>query len=122
MMNYTPANLTTIIIGVILAFTIFLMVRRDHLHGPFAIWWLVIACVAIVLSVFPKIVNQVSFQIGISYPPTLILVLAVCFILLKMLSQDLQRTLQEKKIRRLTQRMAILEKALKDKKLIDKDT
>ena len=120
-MNYTPANITTISIGVLLAFTIFLMVRRDHLHGPFAIWWLVVAIVAIVLSVFPKIVNQISHHLGINYPPTLILVIAVCFILLKMLSQDLQRTLQEKKIRRLTQRMAILEKALKDKKLIDKD-
>jgi hypothetical protein len=120
-MNYTAANITTICIGLVLAITIFWMVRRDHLHGPFAIWWLVIACLAVILSVIPKIVDKVSHAVGISYPPTLILVLAVCFILLKMLSQDLQRTKQEKKIRRLTQKIAILEKGLKDKQMIDKD-
>lgn len=121
-MNYTTANITTLIIGALLAITIFFMVRRDHLHGPYAIWWLAIAILAIVLGVFPKIVNQLAHHAGINYPPTLVLVLAVSFILLKMLTQDLHRTLQEKKIRRLTQRMAILEKALKDNKLIDKNT
>ena len=120
-MNYTTANITTLIIGALLAITILIMVRRDHLHGPYAIWWIAIAILAIVLGVFPKIVNQLAHHAGISYPPTLVLVLAVSFILLKMLSQDLHRTMQEKKIRRLTQRMAILEKALKDNKLIDKE-
>ena len=120
-MNYTTANITTLLIGAVLAITIFVMVRKDHLHGPYAMWWLTIACVAIVLAIFPKIVNKAAHYAGINYPPTLILVIAVSFILLKMLSQDLQRTLQEKKIRRLTQKMAILEKALKDRKLIDKD-
>jgi len=120
-MNYSTANITALIIGAILAFAILLMVRRDHLHGPYAIWWIAVALLAIILSIFPKIVNQTAQYAGISYPPTLILVLAVSFILLKMLSQDIHRTLQEKKIRRLTQKMAILEKALKDKELIDKD-
>lgn len=120
-MNYTTANITTLIIGALLAITILIMVRRDHLHGPYAIWWITIAFLAIILGVFPKIVNQLAHHAGINYPPTLVLVLAVSFILLKMLTQDLHRTMQEKKIRRLTQRMAILEKALKDNKLIDKD-
>lgn len=121
-MTYTTANITTLLIGAILAITIFVMVRRDHLHGPYAIWWLAVASMAIILAIFPKIVNKLAHYAGINYPPTLILVLAVSFILLKMLSQDLHRTLQEKKIRRLTQKMAILEKALKDNKLIEKDT
>ncbi|HFC30081.1 MAG TPA: DUF2304 domain-containing protein [Oceanospirillales bacterium] len=115
MMNYTAANITTLVIGAILAITIFVMVRKDHLHGPFAIWWLVVASLAILLAAFPKLMNDVAHAVGINYPPTLILVLAVSIILLKMLSQDVQRTQQEKKIRRLTQKMAMLEKALKDK-------
>ncbi len=120
-MNYTTANITTLVIGAILAITIFIMVRKDHLHGPFAIWWLIVAFLAIALAAFPQLTNDIAHALGINYPPTLILVLAVSIILLKMLSQDVQRTQQEKKIRRLTQRMAILDKALKDKKLIDKD-
>ena len=121
-MNYTTANITTLIIGFVLAITIFFMVRKDHLHGPYAIWWIAIASLAMILGIFPKIVNQLAHYAGINYPPTLVLVLAVSFILLKMLTQDLNRTLLEKKIRRLTQRMAIYEKALKDNNIIDKDS
>ena len=121
-MNYTAANITTLVIGAILAITIFVMVRKDHLHGPFAIWWLFVAVLAIVLAALPQFVNDISHAVGIKYPPTLILVLAVSFILLKMLSQDVQRTQQEKKIRRLTQKIAMLEKGLKDQKMIDKDS
>lgn len=121
-MNYTTANFTTLIIGALLAITIFVMVRRDHLHGPYAIWWIGIALIAMALAIFPTIVDEVAQLAGINYPPTLILVLAISFILLKMLSQDVHRTMQEKNIRRLTQRVAILEKALKDQELIDKDT
>ena len=119
-MNYTTANLTTLLIGAILAITIFIMVRRDHLHGPYAIWWLTIASIAIVLAIFPIIVNKLAHYAGINYPPTLILVLAVSFILLRMLTQDVHRTKQERKIRILTQKMAILDKALKDNNLIEK--
>ena len=119
-MNYTTVSITTFLIGTILAITIFFMVRRDHLHGPYAIWWLIIATIAIVLAIFPKIVDTIAHFAGINYPPTLILVLAVSFILLKVLTQDLHRTLQEKKIRRLTQKMAILDKAMKDLKINDK--
>ena len=116
-MNYTAANIITLVIGAILAVTIFVMVRKDHLHGPFAIWWLALASLTIILASFPKIINDVAHSVGINYPPTLILVIAVTIILLKMLSQDVQRTQQEKKIRRLTQKMAILEKAIKDQRL-----
>lgn len=113
-MNFTTANITTLIIGVILAFTIFFMVRRDHLHGPYAVWWLVIASLAVILAVFPVLIDKMALIAGFGYPPTLILVLAVCFMLLKLLSLDLQRTSQEKKIRRLTQKIAILEKLIRD--------
>ena len=121
-MNFTTANITTLIIGAALALTIFYMVRKNHLHGPFAIWWLSVASLAMILAIFPSIVDRVAQFAGINYPPTLLLVLAVSIILLKMLGLDLQRTMQEKKIRRLTQKIAILEKAMKDKKLIDKDS
>ncbi len=105
-------NITTIIIGTLLSITILLMVRKDKMHGPYAVWWLLVAISAIGLSLFPAIANEVAHFLGIAYPPTLILVLAVSLILLKMLSMDLDRTRQEKKIRRLTQQMAILEEKL----------
>jgi len=107
------STVTTITIGVVLALTILYTVRRDQLHGPFALWWLVVAGLAIVLPLFPHLLDRLARSLGIVYPPTLFLLLAISLILVKMLSMDLQRTRQEKKIRRLTQRLAILEHELK---------
>lgn len=106
------STVTTVAIGIGLALIILYQVRRDQLHGPFAIWWLVVAGLAIVLPFFPRLLDMVANRLGIAYPPTLFLLLAISLILLKMLSMDLHRTRQEKKIRRLTQRLAILEHEL----------
>jgi hypothetical protein len=47
--------------------------------------------------------------LGVHYPPTLLIVIGMGLILIKMLTMDLKRSEQERKIRALTQRLAILE-------------
>ncbi len=105
-------NIVILVIGALLSVTIFYMVRKDKMHGPFATWWLMVALATIILAAFPQWVDVVASQIGIVYPPTLILVLAVSLILIKMLTMDMALTRKERKIRRLTQRMAIIENKL----------
>ncbi len=100
---------TTSAIGIVLALVILHKMRRNQLNGPFALWWLMVAGLAIVVPWFPHFLNHVAHYLGIAYPPALFLLLAIVLILVKMLSMDLQRTRQDKKIRRLTQRLAILE-------------
>ncbi|MCF6300024.1 MAG: DUF2304 domain-containing protein [Proteobacteria bacterium] len=109
-------TITILIIGTLLSITILFMVRKDKLHGPYATWWLTVAFSAIILSIFPKGLDKVAAYLEINYPPTLVLVLAISFILLKMLSVDVTLTKQEIKLRRLTQKTAILEEKLKNKK------
>lgn len=105
-------NIVILVIGALLSVTIFYMVRKDKMHGPFATWWLLVALATIILAAFPQWVDAIAGQIGIVYPPTLILVLAVSLILIKMLTMDMALTRKERKIRRLTQRMAIIENKL----------
>jgi len=45
----------------------------------------------------------------VSYPPVLAIVLGFALLLIKILTMDLERSRQERMIRRLTQRLAILE-------------
>ena len=109
-------NITILIIGALLSVSILYLVRKGKMHGPYATWWLLVALCAIVLSIFPKIIDWAAAQVGITYPPTLLLVLSVSLILIRMLTMDLALTQKERKIRRLTQKMAILEDSLnKDK-------
>lgn len=105
-------NITILIIGAILSISILYLVRKGKMHGPYATWWLLVAVSAIILSIFPNIVDWAAAKVGITYPPTLLLVLSVSMILVRMLTMDLALTKKERKIRRLTQKMAILEDAL----------
>lgn len=105
-------TLTIFIIGALLSISILYLVRKGKLHGPYATWWLMVAVIAIVLSSFPKIIDWVALHVGITYPPTLLLVLAISLILIRMLTMDLALSRKEQKIRRLTQRLAMLEAGL----------
>lgn len=106
-------QITSTVIGVALALVILFMVRRDHLHGPYAVWWLSIAAGVIVLGVFPRIIDKFGDMLGINYPPILAVILALCLVLLRMMRMDVERSDQERRMRRLTQKMAVLEQMMR---------
>ncbi|MEE4378781.1 MAG: DUF2304 domain-containing protein [Candidatus Competibacteraceae bacterium] len=102
-------QLTSTLIGLGIAISILLLVRRDHMRGTYAVWWLCAATIALLLGIFPKVFDKWAASLGVGYPPVLALVLGLGLILIKMLTMDLERSHQERKIRRLAQRLAILE-------------
>lgn len=105
-------QITSAILGVLIAGAILFLVRRDHLHGPYALWWLGVAAATFVLGVFPKVVAWLGRETGIVYAPVLPIIIAVALILLRMLKLDIDRSRQERQMRRLTQKLAILEREL----------
>lgn len=100
---------TAALIGLSIGGLILWLVRKNHLHGPYAIWWILVAIGVILLGLFPRVVNPVAGWLGVSYPPILAIVLALAALLVKVLTMDLERTRQEIMLRRLTQRLAMLE-------------
>ncbi|HXH02941.1 MAG TPA: DUF2304 domain-containing protein [Candidatus Competibacteraceae bacterium] len=102
-------QLTSTVIGLAIATVIVILVRRNHLHGLFALWWLGIAAITILLGLFPRLVDYLARLLGISYPPVLALLLGFALLLLKVLTLDLYRSRQERRLRNLAQRLAILE-------------
>jgi len=104
-------QLTAALIGLSIGGLILWLVRKNHLHGPYAIWWILVAVGVILLGLFPQVVNPVAKWFGVSYPPILAIVLALAALLVKVLTMDLERTRQEVMLRRLAQRLAILEGA-----------
>ncbi len=104
----------TAILGVVIAGSILFLVRRDHLHGPYAVWWLLIALITTVLGVWPKLVDGLIYALGVGYPPVLLLVFAQGLMLVKILTMDIERSRQERRLRRLAQQMAIIESLIED--------
>ena len=101
-------------IGFVIGVTILVMIRKNHLHSGYAVWWLGVAGSIMLFGSFPKLIDKVGQVLGVSYPPVLLIVLGVCVIMVKILTMDIERTRQEKKLRRLVQRLAILEAKKKE--------
>ena len=104
-----PYQVTSMAIGIAIAVVILFLVRRDHLHGPYAIWWIGAAATVGVLGFFPRFFDYLAVYLGVRYPPILAIVLGLGLLLVKILTMDLERSRQERLIRRLAQRLAMLE-------------
>jgi hypothetical protein len=101
--------LTAALLGSLIAGSIFLLVRRGHLHGAQAAWWLAAAASALVFGLFPGSVDALGQRFGVAYPPMLLVVLAIVALLIKLLLADIALAGKERRLRRLTQKMAMLE-------------
>lgn len=108
-------RLTSAILGVALASIILWLIRRDLLHSRHALWWLLTALLIIALGAFPSITDFIAVKLGVNYPPTLIFILGMGMILVKVISIDIHQSELERKVRRLTQKLAILESEQQDK-------
>lgn len=84
------------------------------MHGRFALWWIGVAIVFAVLGLAPRIVDQIASLLGIGYPPILVVILGIGFLILKIIMMDIERSTNLVKLHRLTQRMAILEGLLQN--------
>lgn len=103
---------TTTIIAMLLGACLLWLVRRYRLHGPYAVWWIAVAIGIALFGSFPSLVDGLASFLGVGYSPILVVVLGMGAILVKILTMDLERTRQERQLRRLTQRLALLEAAL----------
>ena len=107
-------NWISSIIGLLTAGLIFYLVRRDHLHTRYALWWVPVALIMAILGVFPQLVDWLGSILGISYPPVIPLLLGLVAMVVKILVMDIERSRNEVKLTRLVQRVAMLEKRLED--------
>ncbi len=102
-------RVTTSIIAIIISVVILYLLRRDHLHPRYAPWWFMVVVGIILFGMMPSIINIIGHVLGAHYPPIIIIVISICLILLKMLRMDIDRSQRERQLRRLAQRMAVLE-------------
>lgn len=106
-------RLTSLALGLLIAGTILWLVRRDQLHGPYAVWWIGAAASVALIGMWPRLFDSAAGLLGVGYPPILAVVLGFGVLLVKMLTMDIERSRQERQIRQLAQRLALLEAELR---------
>jgi hypothetical protein len=109
----TGLHLTVALIGFGLAATILYLLRRDHLYLRDGLFWIGVALMSLLLGVWPRLIDGLGKVAGVLYPPALFLMLAVVILTLKALLTDIECTRLRRDVRRLNQRMALYEDALK---------
>lgn len=105
-MNY---QIVSAVVGLSIAGFIIYLIRRDHLHVRHSLMWLPVAAGVALLGLFPTLSDHMATWLGVAYPPVFPLLAAVCFLLVKQLVGDIERSRNERKLERLAQRLAILE-------------
>ena len=96
-------------IGIVTALIITVLIRRDHLHARYGLWWMAAALAFALLGVFPWVFDELAVYLGVSYAPVLALMLAIIILVLKILVMDIERSRNQVKINRLVQRIGLLE-------------
>ena len=100
-------------IGLLVAATILLLIRRDQLHVRHGSGWVLVAIVFAGLGFAPTLVDSLAHALGIAYPPVLALVVAIAVLVIKILLMDIDQSRQEVRLQRLAQRVAMLEADLR---------
>ena len=85
------------------------LVRRDHLYIRQGIFWISIALLSLALAIWPSFIDMLGGALGIAYPPTLLFLVAIVVLVVKALLNDIALTKVRRDLRRLNQRIALLE-------------
>ena len=102
-------HFTVLVIGIGLALAILLLVRRDHLYIRQGLFWIVIAVFSLAFAVWPYLIDEIGGFLGIAYPPTLLFLVGIIVLVVKALLGDIALTKVRRDLRRLNQRIALIE-------------
>ena len=95
--------------GVVFIFSPILAGLFAEQLGYAGLFWITIAALAALLGLWPGLIDRVATWIGISYPPAALLLAAVLVLLVKSLYSDITHTQLERQLRRVNQRIALLD-------------
>ncbi len=102
-------NIITSLLGITTAGIILILVRKDRVSVNYTLWWGAIAAGLVIAGFIPQITDFFGRLLGIHYPPILLVILAICLIIVKLLFMDIHRSKHEQQIKILTQRLALYE-------------
>jgi hypothetical protein len=91
---------------------VFELVRRKRLSERYAILWLVAAVTLFALAVWKGLLTSLSHDVGISYPPSLLFVVAIGLIAMILLNFSLAVSRLSDQNKMLAQRLGLLQQRI----------
>lgn|SRR5574344_952586 len=97
-----------IILAIIAVLYVFYIVRKKKFSIKESFWWVFAALIMLILAVWPSSINHLASWLGISYPPSLLFVLCIIFLLFICFRDNKRIAEQQEKIIELAQELAIV--------------
>ena len=85
------------------------MLRRGRMRERHAIWWLIAGSLALIIGIFPQILNWLSELLGVGLPVNLVFFVSIAVLFLVCIQHSSELTQLESKTRTLAERHAILQ-------------
>lgn len=101
-------NIYFIIIAVIAIIYVVDTVRKGRFSIEESIFWVFGSLVGLFLAIWPKVIDRVASALNIEYPPSLLFVLCIVFLVLINFRNSKKIAIQQEKIIELAQNAALL--------------
>ena len=111
-MTISQIQLVSIPGSLIFLAIILICVRQKKLQEAYAMLWLMIGIIMLVLAIVPNVLRWISKLIGIVYPPATLFLLLLCGMIVILFQYSLLLSRNQEKISRLTQEIALLKNEL----------
>ncbi|HXW69471.1 MAG TPA: DUF2304 domain-containing protein [Dissulfurispiraceae bacterium] len=89
------------------------LIRRSHLKERYSLIWLSATILLVVFSMWRKLLDFLALRIGIFYPPSLLFLLAIIFLVLLLLHFSVIVSSLSENNKRLAQELGILKTKFK---------
>lgn len=105
--------MTAQILGVVAALLtfvfVFWMLRRGSLQEKYAVLWLGVSGVALILAIFPGLLRWITDALGIETPSNLLFFVTIVLLILVAVQLSYELSRHEARIRRLAEEVALLD-------------
>lgn len=102
-------NYFFIILAIVFIIYILKMIRMKNFSVKESIFWVVGTFGIIVFAIFPKLLDKIALKLNISYPPSLLFLVGIFFLLFINFRNTQKISKENEKITELAQRCSILE-------------
>lgn len=100
------------IFGLLFILYVLARVKNNQFSEGKSILWISAGIVVLALSLFPEIVVRLSALLGVDYPPSLLFLFSILFLVFMTFLQDHEISLLTQNVKGLAQHIALLEEAL----------
>lgn len=107
-------KLRLIIAGIIIVGILYIvsLIRRNRLELKYALSWMVVAVIILIIDIFPSVMDKLALFLGIASPMNMMFFLGLLFSLVIILTLTVAVSIAAGSVKRLTQKIALLEKRI----------